>query len=119
MDDRLPPGQPVDDDIEKAAEISPEHQEQSAHHHIRQRDDPLVHGNRIPFDVFTVDQRTGIAGCAAAEGSWMKFSVDHQRTLDKLFRLQMRRPKPPEKHFFRGCSKGEMVSADFFHHQLD
>ena len=55
MDDRLPPGQPVDNDIEKAAEIPPEYQEQSKHHHIRQRDDPLVHGNRIPFDVFPVD----------------------------------------------------------------
>ena len=120
MDDRLPPGQPVDNNIEKAAEIPPEHQEQSKHHHICQRDDPLVHGYRIPFDVFPVDQRAGIAGSAAAEGSWIKFSADRQRTLDKLFLLQMRQPKPPEKLWvFRGCFKWKMVSADFFHEHLD
>jgi len=118
MDDRLPPGQPVDDDIEKAAEIPPEHQEQSEHHHIRQRDDPIVHGNRI---LLTSSRSTNVPGsrAATAEASWKKFSVDHQRTLAKLFFLQMRWPKLPEKLFFRRCSNWKMVSTGFFHHDLD
>jgi hypothetical protein len=53
MDDRLATRQTMDHDVEETAEIAPDQEEQSDHHKVCQRNDPLDHHDPRPVILLT------------------------------------------------------------------